>query len=31
LWAWLFPELRWAKTFDPQYQDSDPEEREAAQ
>ena len=30
LWAWLFPELRWAKTFDPQYQSSEPEERETA-
>jgi len=24
LWAWLFPELRWAKTFAPQYRNSDP-------
>jgi len=29
LWAWIFPELRLAKTFAPQYRQSDPKEREA--
>ena len=28
LWAWIFPELRWAKTFAPQYRQTSVRERE---
>jgi len=28
LWAWIFPELRWAKTFTPQFADRHSKERE---
>ncbi len=31
IWAWIFPELRWAKTFAPQYRQSSPKEKETAQ
>lgn len=30
IWAWLFPELRWAKTFEPLQRRHQPEERKAA-
>jgi hypothetical protein len=28
LWAWIFPELRWAKSFAPQYRQTSPRKRE---
>jgi len=31
IWAWIFPELRLARTFAPQYRTLDPKEREAVQ
>lgn len=31
IWAYIFPELRWAKTFAPQYRPGNPKERDTAQ